>query len=141
VNTEVIRIRPVVLDASILAELMMRTSAGLACQQRLREEPTITHIPVLAIEETLSVLKGWERAKRLSASAALRAVKQLKRLPATRWEPDQFIDQIWNLRHNFSIYDASYVALATLLDAWVFTSDSRKAIAIKEHTTCKLMQF
>jgi len=39
------------------------------------------------------------------------------------------LDRIWELRHNVSAYDATYVALAEALDTVVFTADRRLAHA------------
>ena len=34
-------------------------------------------------------------------------------------------DRVWELRHNLTAYDASYVALAELVDAVLLTTDER----------------
>jgi predicted nucleic acid-binding protein len=39
------------------------------------------------------------------------------------------------LRHNFSAYDATYVALAEQLDAELLTADQRLARAVRAHTS------
>lgn len=42
---------------------------------------------------------------------------------------EAFIDRAWQLRHNVSVYDAWYVALAESLDTELITTDARLAAA------------
>jgi predicted nucleic acid-binding protein len=42
---------------------------------------------------------------------------------------DPFIDRIWELRSNLSVYDAWYVALAEALGTELFSTDQRLASA------------
>jgi len=44
-----------------------------------------------------------------------------------------------NLRHNFSAYDARYVALAELLDAEIVTADAPLAQAIRTHSKLRVL--
>jgi predicted nucleic acid-binding protein len=37
----------------------------------------------------------------------------------------KFMRRVWDLRHNLSVYDASYVALAESLDTILLTGDER----------------
>jgi len=42
------------------------------------------------------------------------------------WYPTfSMLDRVWELRDNHSAYDASYVALAELLDCALLTADAR----------------
>jgi len=47
--------------------------------------------------------------------------------------------RIFELRDNFSSYDATYVALAESIGAELLTSDGRLARAVKTHTTVSII--
>jgi len=49
------------------------------------------------------------------------------------------LERILSLRHNFSAYDASYVALAELLDAEIVTADAALARAIRTHSRLRVL--
>jgi predicted nucleic acid-binding protein len=49
----------------------------------------------------------------------------LRRLGMTRYPVFSLVDRVWELRHNLSSYDASYIALAELLDCNLLTADAR----------------
>jgi len=44
------------------------------------------------------------------------------------------------LRHNFTAYDATYVALAEALGATLLTADLRLARAVRTHTAVDVME-
>lgn len=44
------------------------------------------------------------------------------------------VDRAWSLRHNFTAYDAMYVALAEAVDGQLVTLDGKLARAVREHT-------
>ena len=49
------------------------------------------------------------------------------------------LERVLSLRHNFSPYDASYVALAELLDAEIVTADAPLAQAIRTHSKLRVL--
>ena len=51
-----------------------------------------------------------------------------------------FLDHIWELRHNFTAYDAAHVALAEALDAPLFTGDRTLASAPGHRTVVELIE-
>ena len=50
-------------------------------------------------------------------------------LALQRHAHDWLLPRVWELRHNFTAYDAVYVALAEALDAPLVTRDARLAAA------------
>lgn len=49
----------------------------------------------------------------------------LGRLPLVRYPHDPLLARMWELRENFTMYDATYVALAETLGATLVTCDAR----------------
>jgi predicted nucleic acid-binding protein len=63
----------------------------------------------------------------VSARRVDEAVRDLLDLRVTRYPHLVLLPRIWQLRHNFSAYDAAYVVLAEKLRATLVTRDVRLA--------------
>ncbi len=66
---------------------------------------------------------------RLDPERARRALRELVGLAMDRYPHTALLDRIWELRHNVTPYDATYVALAEYLAAPLLTADLRLANA------------
>ncbi len=111
------------VDASALAEYLLRTPRGERFEARLFASDADLHIPALCDVEVAAVLRRYLLAGRLSAHRAAEALKDYLDLPLTRHGHQLLLSRILALRDNFSPYDACYVALAEHLGAALFTAD------------------
>ena len=59
----------------------------------------------------------------LSAARCERALSQWRELDVERYSHELFLDRMWQLRHNASAYDATYVALTEALATVLVTGD------------------
>ena len=113
----------IVVDASVLLPAISEQGeAGQAARDRIGRQPLMA--PELIDCETASALKGLERSGRLPSDLARLKLRELALLPIERFPHWPFLYRIWELRHNLSVYDASYVALAEALRAPLVTADS-----------------
>lgn len=87
------------------------------------------HAPQLLDYEFLAALRRHIASGRLGASDATDKLDLFSQFRFERHGIELLRRRIWALRHNFSPYDASYVALAEALDIPLLTSDHRLAKA------------
>lgn len=114
----------IVVDASALLEVLLRTEAAPAIEERLFAGETL-HAPHLLDLEVGQVLRRYERAGVLSATRGRQALDDLADLRLERYSHHLFLPRIWDLRANATAYDAAYLALAEALDAPLLTRDRR----------------
>ena len=85
--------------------------------------------PSLVAFESANIIRRHELAGLVSADQAAQAHADLLDLAIEAWPYEVLAGRTWALRANLSSYDASYVALAELLDATLVTLDRRIARA------------
>ncbi len=79
--------------------------------------------PSLLPFEAANIVRRHEVAKLITADQAAQAHADLLDLAIEQWPYELLAPRAWQLRHNLSTYDASYVALAELLDVALVTLD------------------
>lgn len=119
----------IVLDASAAVDWLLQTSAGQRIEERIYSHNESLHTPHLLDLEVTQVLRRLVREGALPAHRADEAVRDLLDLRITRYPHFVLLPRIWQLRHNFSAYDAAYVVLAEKLGAALVTRDGRLASA------------
>jgi predicted nucleic acid-binding protein len=131
-----------VVDASAVTELLLGRPAAEPVASAVREHDFDLHAPQLVDVEVLSALRRVVAAGDASPARAAEVVDDLVDLPLQRYAHEALVPRIWELRENFSAYDAAYVALAEVLiddGAPLLTADLRLARAASEHTGVKIV--
>lgn len=116
----------IVLDASVVLDLVVRAPGIEAVEERVFADPA-WNAPHLLDLEVAQVLRRWTLGGRIGAGRAGEALDLLDDLPLHRWPHRALLPRIWSLRENLTAYDASYVALAEALDCRLVTRDARLA--------------
>jgi predicted nucleic acid-binding protein len=109
-----------VIDAS--AALSALLNDGPARRALASEQ---LHAPHLIDSEVANGLRRMVAAEQLAADSGWTALDVFRRLGMTRYPVFSLLDRVWELRDNLAAYDASYVALAELLDCNLLTGDAR----------------
>jgi predicted nucleic acid-binding protein len=114
----------IVCDASALVALLLDSGSD---GQWVTETMTGTDIaaPSLVAFEAANIIRRHELAGIVSADQAAQAHADLLDLAIEPWPYELLAARAWELRHNLSSYDASYVALAELVGAMLVTLDGR----------------
>ncbi len=119
----------IVLDASAAIDWLLQTAVGQEIENRIYSLGESLHAPHLLDLEVAQVLRRLVREGAVSAPRADQAIQDLVDLRVTRYPHFVFLPHIWRLRHNFSAYDAAYIALTEKLGATLITRDIRLASA------------
>ena len=117
-----------VVDASaIVAFLAFDNPRGRHVGARLRKGDAF-YAPTILDYEVLGALRGLAcKDDRLDDSYVVECIRDLELLPVRREDIAPLRRRIWGLRHNLTVYDAAYVALAERLNATLVTCDEKFA--------------
>lgn len=115
----------IVVDASVIIELLLNTPKAEAIAERIANESL--HAPDLLDVEVLQVLRRYRLRERLSVARSAEAVADLLSLRIERHRHLPHCERMWQLHRNLTAYDAAYVTLAEALDSPLVTLDARLA--------------
>ena len=123
----------IVVDASVLAVALGDDGHdGAVARDRLIRE--VLTAPELIDLEVVSVWRKQTVIGKMDKRRAELAVTDLMTMPLRRAPHAVLLRRCWELRHNLTIYDAAYLALAELLDVTLVTADA--AIASVRKVSC-----
>jgi predicted nucleic acid-binding protein len=129
----------IVVDASAVLETLLRTPAAASVERRLFEPSQTLHAPHLLDVEVAQVVRRYAGNGEIDAERGRMALADLADLPLHRYPHDFLLQRVWDLRNNFTAYDAMYVALAEALDAPLLTRDKRLAASPDHHARIDLI--
>ena len=121
----------IVVDASALTDFLLQTRDAVAALAR--PDGGALHAPELVDLETLNALRGMAARGVIDDERATGLAGELASVRMVRYPHGPLRARVWQLRHQLTAYDASYLALAEALDARrLVTSDrglARRAAA------------
>jgi predicted nucleic acid-binding protein len=115
----------IVLDASVVVELLINGRLADSIRRELAgwTEPFI--VPHLLDVEVASAIRNLAASTRIDGHLSDQLLTELAALPAERYAHTPLLRRVWELRHNFTAYDAVYIALAEATDSILYTCDSK----------------
>jgi predicted nucleic acid-binding protein len=129
----------IVVDASAVLEVLLRTPAATAVEKRLLDPSQTLHAPHLLDVEVAQVVRRYAASGEIDGERGRAALADLADLPLRRYPHDFLLPRVWDLRNNLTAYDAVYVALAEALGAPLLTRDKRLAAAPGHHARVELV--
>ncbi len=117
-----------VIDASALVAALIDCGPDGQWAEQILINATSCGPHVLPIE-TSNILRRAELAGIIDATTSAQAHQALCALPLALFDYEPLADRVWSLRQNLTACDASYVALAEMLDCELATLDRRLASA------------
>lgn len=115
----------IVLDASVVVELLAGGPLADSIRGRLAARDEVFIAPHLLDVEAVSALRRLTQDRRTEAASMRRLLQDLAELPAERYPHEPLLGRMWELRHQFTAYDAAYIALAEVTGATLYTCDRK----------------
>jgi predicted nucleic acid-binding protein len=115
----------IVLDASVVVELLTNGALATSIRNDLSRRDESFVVPHLIDVEVVSALRRLVAGQRIEAHRSDQFLKGLAALPAERYSHPPLLGRMWELRHNFTAYDAAYIALAEAMNAVLYTTDEK----------------
>ncbi len=115
----------IVLDASVVVELLTNGRLADSLRRDLETQRDFFIVPHLLDVEVASALRRLAAGQRIDSHAAEQMLTGLSTFPAERYAHSPLLGRMWELRHNFTCYDAVYIALAELTDSVLYTADAK----------------
>jgi predicted nucleic acid-binding protein len=129
----------IVVDASALIEVLLRTPAAIAVERWLFEPRQTLHAPHLLDIEVAQVVRRYAAKGEIDGERGRAALADLSDFPLRRYPHEFLLPRVWDLQNNLTAYDAVYVALAEVLDAPLLTRDQRLTAAAGHHARVELV--
>jgi predicted nucleic acid-binding protein len=117
-----------VVDTSAVVAALVGRPPDRRLVDRLSDDGELC-APHLLDVELLDALRRLVLGGQLSEDRAADARDDFADLPLARYDHVVLADRTWALRHDLTAYDASFVALAELLEVPLVTCDARLADA------------
>jgi predicted nucleic acid-binding protein len=117
-----------VVDTSAVLEALVASDPAPGLVERLAADGDL-HGPHLIDTEVLHALRRLRIRDEISDERASDARNDFAELALVRYPHEPLNDRVWELRHNLTAYDATFVALAEVLAAPLITCDARLASA------------
>ncbi len=115
----------IVLDASIVVELLTGGAMADSIRRDLVRQDDSLLVPHLLDVEVTSALRRLMHGNRAGSHRAAQYLEALATFPAERYSHVELLPRIWELRNNFTCYDAAYIALAEATGALLYTADAK----------------
>jgi predicted nucleic acid-binding protein len=123
-----------VIDASAMVDVLLGGVTAAVLAQR-----DVWIAPAHFDSEVLSALGRLHRQGVLTDADVVEIIDDLEHVAVARIPTTDQCSRAFELRHNVSLRDGLYVAVAESYRAALLTSDRRLAAACREHSLCDLL--
>ena len=117
----------VTCDSSVLVAMLLDGGPSGQWATGVLEAAGHLLAPHLVLFEAANILRRHQLAGLITADQAEQAHADLLDLPLDLWPYELLARRSWQLRHNLTIYDGAYVALAEMTSSPLATLDHRIA--------------
>lgn len=114
-----------IFDASVLVDALVVAGPAGDDARRVLRDRSLLHVPSIFAAEVTSAIRAMQARGDVSLRQARGAASRIKVVRTVQYPFEPFIDRVWELRDNLTVYDGWYVALAESLDTSLVTADRR----------------
>jgi predicted nucleic acid-binding protein len=129
-----------VIDTSAAIAALAATDPASGLLERLADDGDL-HVPHLIDVEMLHALRHLTFRGELTDDRAADARTDFADLALTRYPHQPLSARVWELRHNLTAYDATFVALAETLGVPLVTCDAHVTRASSHHAEIELFEI
>jgi predicted nucleic acid-binding protein len=126
----------IVVDASVLVAALIDSGPHGTWAENTLAGGSL-YAPQLVRVEATNIFRRLERAKLITTPEANAAQEDLMQLDMELLAFEPFAERVWELRHNFTSYDAWYIALAEALQLPLATLD--KLLSKSKRVACEFL--
>ena len=131
-----------VYDSSALVDLLLDTGVADAVNEILEAHTPVPGVaPDVVVFEVVAVLRRHVLRGLVSAERAGHAIRDLGELAVELVPTLSLRERAWELRSNFTVADAMYVALAERLSEPLATKDRALAAAARDQTGIEAIEL
>lgn len=130
----------IVLDASVVVSWLLRDQTSPAVDALIADNVVGLHAPQLLVVEVAQVVRRYAATRQITPERADQAITDFGDLDINLHPHEPLLPIVWQLRHNLTVYDAVYVALALALDASLITLDAAIAAAPAQRAKIELIR-
>ncbi len=113
------------LDASVLVDALVGAGPEGQAARVVLQDVALLPAPAILGAEALSAVRALRRREAIGAARAEAAREAIRTLRIRSYPFEPFIDRVWELRANLTVYDAWYIALAERLGIPFVSADRR----------------
>jgi predicted nucleic acid-binding protein len=118
-----------IFDASVLVDaLVVAGPRGDDARDALHDQDVL-RVPSIFGAEAASAVRALHSRGEISAGRARAVLAGIREVRTVQYAFEPLLERVWELRHNLTVYDGCYVALAETLGTILVTADVRLAEA------------
>jgi predicted nucleic acid-binding protein len=118
----------IIVDSSVLVAALL-ADRDFGVWSAVAIAGSVVGAPSIAAFESANIIRRHAAAGLVDERVASLAHRDLALLTVEYWPYDAVAARCWELRHNLTIYDAAFVAMAEATDSPLYTLDMRLVAA------------
>lgn len=118
-----------IVDASAVVDAVLRLEPQASWVESQLEQASVVRAPHVIDAEVVGAIRRLALTGAVDAATAEQALDDYARLRLVRYPAKPLLRRVWELRHNVTVADGLYVALAESLGVALVTTDRSMARA------------
>ncbi len=122
-----------VFDASVLVDALVVAGPRGDDARDVLHDRDVLRVPSIFGAEAASAVRSMHARGEINVGRARAALAGIRKVRTVQYVFEPLLERVWELRHNLTVYDGWYVALAETLGTSLVTADIRHTEAPGPH--------